>query len=195
CQPRTAVLGPGDQPDATGPEYGRIEAVLQQPQRLAGSPSWQLQLQQAHNEHIIYSSYPFRYQPADEPRLQQLRTQYHLDDVVAGAADEFEALVRLRNWTRSQFRRCDYQPWTKNFDALEVLNRNLRNPTQQPYVREKHLDPCQFFPLLYCQVLLSMGYQSRLVSIGHGMVEVWSNQYQKWVTMDAELNFHYVRHG
>ncbi len=52
-----------------------------------------------------------------------------------------------------------------------------------------------FFPLLYAQVLLSVGHQARLVSIGHGMTEVWSNQYRKWVLMDAELNLHYEKHG
>jgi len=49
--------------------------------------------------------------------------------------------------------------------------------------------------MLYCQVLLSMGHQARLVSADHGMTEVWSNLHRKWVVMDAELNHHFEKAG
>src|SRR5690606_27788151 len=41
----------------------------------------------------------------------------------------------------------------------------------------------------------NMGHQARLVAVHHGMTEVWSNQYRKWVLMDAELNHHFERDG
>src|SRR5262249_27756983 len=155
--------------------------------------------EEVHNECIVYSRFRFQYQTYEEPRLHELRRKYRLDEVTAQATDEFGALVRLRNWTRSRFRRRDYQPFMKNFDALEVLDRNLRNDAGAPSDHTKYYDPCHFFPLLYCQVLLSKGYQARLTNISqrvaHGMAEVWSNQYKKWIAMDVELNHHFEKDG
>jgi hypothetical protein len=193
-QPRLAVLGPADQPDVHSKEYVRIEDLFSSAAS-TGLPDRRMHLQRVHNERIVRSRYQFSYQPYDEPRLQALRDAYRLDEVVAGATDEFHAMILLRNWTRSQFRRRDYQPRVANFDALAVLDRRLRNTTGEPYDPARHFNPCHFFPLLYSQIMLSMGYQARLVSITHGMTEVWSNQYRKWVTMDAELNLHYEKDG
>ena len=179
-----------------GEGYGRIEKYFE---NLKGEKGFQAI--EIKNEKIIKSKYDFMYQPYGEPRLFMLRREYNLDEVVSGAKTEFEAMIRLRNWTRSQFRRKDYQPRMKKFDGLEILLRNVRNPKNEPHQRHQYR-PCHFFPLLYSQVLLSMGYQSRLVRIstlaergydGHGMTEVWSNQFRKWITMDADLNLHYER--
>lgn len=58
--------------------------------------------------------------------------------------------------------------------------------------------------MFYAQVLLSMGHNVRFVRIshayerdfsGHGMTEVWSNQYRKWITMDPDQNLHYEKDG
>jgi hypothetical protein len=55
--------------------------------------------------------------------------------------------------------------------------------------------------------MLSMGYQVRICGLSHtaydkndlidshGVTEVWSNQYNKWIEMDADLNHHYVKDG
>jgi hypothetical protein len=144
---------------------------------------------------IRTSPFPFRYQPYDEPRLHELRRRYGLDAIVARAPTEFDAMVRLRSWTRTQFRRRDYQPFEPNFDAVKILDRRLRNDADVPYDPSRHMDPCYFFPMLYAQVMLAAGYQARLVSTGHGMTEVWSNQHRKWVVMDAELDLHYEKAG
>jgi hypothetical protein len=183
CPPRFA---------GTGPDLGPEPAGLVRIEELAGD---RFTVESVHNETIVRCQHGFRYQPYDEPRLRELRRKYRLDDVVAGAAGEFEAQVLLRSWSRSRFRREDYQPIPTDFDALEVLDRDLHNLAGEPYQPGRHIDPCHFFPLLYAQVLLSMGHQPRLVSIGHGMVEVWSNQFRKWVLMDAELNWHYEKDG
>ena len=162
-----------------------------------------LSIAKINNERIIKSRFNFIYQPYEEPRLDELRKKYKLVDVVSSAKDEFEAMILLRNWARSQFRRNDYQPIMENFDALEVLRRNIRNKDNEPY-KPGQYRPCHFFPLFYTQVLLSMGYQARIVQIsylagggygGHGMTEVWSNQYKKWITMGPDLNQHFEKDG
>ncbi|MCP4117298.1 MAG: hypothetical protein GY737_18270 [Desulfobacteraceae bacterium] len=147
------------------------------------------------NKDIETSDFSFSYQPFEEPELQMLREKYHLDDVVSIAKDEFEKMVLLRQWCRSQFERDDYQSFMNNFSALKILQRKVKKNKVASAYR-----PCHLFPLLYAQVLASMGYTARLVTIsfhpdyeGHGNVEVWSNQYDKWIAMDADLNLHYKR--
>lgn len=43
--------------------------------------------------------------------------------------------------------------------------------------------------------MASMGYESRVISFGHALTEVWSNQHRKWVAMDAELDHHFEKDG
>lgn len=150
------------------------------------------------NKKNRYSSFRFAYQPYNDIRLEKLAKEYKLNDIVANSSDEFEKLVRLRTWCRSQFSRNDFQPIMENFNALHVLKRNLRNNGFQK-VPLGYYSPCNFFPLFYSQVLLSMGYTARICTIssnknyrGHGLVEVWSNQWDKWIAMDADLNLHYI---
>ncbi len=188
-------------------DYVRIETFFEKetlPKNFA--------LKEIRNEKIIRSGFDFSYQPYGEPSLELLRKEYKLDDVVETAKSEFEAMVLLRNWARSQFKRADYQPSMKDFNALEILKKNIRNPNNAPYQSHQYR-PCNFFPLFYCQILLCMGYQSRLVRITrtarliqntpsgpfyqefHGMTEVWSNQFKKWILMDPDLNLHYEKNG
>lgn len=190
CHSHVVTFGPLDENVLDWEKYVRIEqAYAEMEDRRA------VKLLSAHNEQIIRSDYRFRYQTYDEPRLHELRKRYKLDEVVAPAVDEFQQMVLLRNWSRSQFRRRDYQPFEVQFDALKVLDRNLRNESDRPLDLTCDFDPCHFFPLFYAQIALSMGHQARLVSSNHGMTELWSNQYGKWVLMDAELNLHYEKDG
>lgn len=168
------------------------------------APGLNIQIKAIENGRVRKNKFDFGYQTYDEPGLAALRKEYKLDQVVAPAKTEFEAMVLLRNWTRSQFRRFDYQPSMRNFDAFQILRNNVRNPNKRPHRFGLEFRPCHFFPLFYSQVLLSMGYQPRLVRIspaedkgynGHGMTEVWSNQFEKWIAMDPDLNIYYEKDG
>jgi len=196
---KNASLGPGNaRQTANYDNYVRIKDFFEK-----AKFRHNFHVMRINNEKIIRSRFDFAYQPYDEIKLKKLRKEYGLDNVVLSAKDEFDAMVRLRTWTRSQFRRNDYQPFMKNFDALEVLKNNIRNKNDEPYGINQYR-PCYFFPLFYSQVLLSMGHQARLVRIsnlsekgynGHGMTEVWSNQFKKWITMDPDLNLYYEQDG
>lgn len=189
------ITGPGDYEKEDIGSYVRFDDYC------SGALSDDTTCQVADNAKIIKSSFDFGYQVFEEESLQQLREKYDLEKVVGEAEDEFEEIVLLRNWARSQFRRNDFQSHMANFNALDLLNRGQRNIENTPH-RADQMRPCHFFPMFYSQVLSSMGHVSRLVRIsfdgyysGHGMVEVWSNQFRKWVTMDADLNLHYIRGG
>jgi hypothetical protein len=195
----TPSFGPEtDACDESSSRCVRLENYLQEPEN-----SNKFSVNQIDNQKILYSRYKFRYQPYEDPVLKKIREKYKLDEVVASAKDELQSIVLLRNWARSRFRRKDYQPYMENFNALEVLERNLKNPSDEPFPKSSYR-PCHFAPLFLSQILISMGYNVRLVQIsemekggynGHGMTEVWSNQYLKWITMDADLNLHYQRNG
>jgi len=153
------------------------------------------------NEHIVRSSLGFSYQPWAEPRLRTLRERYSLDAVIGPGASEFEQMVRLRNWGRSQWKRSDWQPRLPDFDILAILERDHRNTDGRENDKSVNYTPCSFFPPQYIQLLLALGHQARYVSISHesvefhGMTEVWSNQHRKWITMDADLNLYYQKDG
>jgi hypothetical protein len=185
-RPRLARMEPENTPDFTALGFDRVEDVLR------GGHAMQLRAYE--NARIIRSTFSFRYQPHDEPHLQLLAQRYGLLDIVRSAHTEFEGMVKLRHWARSQFARDDYQPLMTRFDALEILERGYRDHGEA-YTPQKFYDPCKFFPLLLSQALLSVGYQARLMSVNHGMVEIWSNQFRKWVLFDAELDQHFERDG
>ena len=138
------------------------------------------------NQEIRYTSMPFAYEDFKHPRLAELRRKYKLDEVVAGAETEFEKLVKLRNWVAAQWH---YKPPTEKYpawDADEILQ--LKKGF------------CVQYAIVYMQCCLSLGYNARfvfgyhsgVVNTGHEVVEVWSNQYNTWVLMDANGNLHYA---
>jgi hypothetical protein len=172
----------------------RLEDVLPIGRPTTAGQDFEVTVIEIANERIVRSRFNFGYQPYDESALQELRRKYKLDEVVAEASNDFEAMVLLRNWARSRFRRGDYQRVMENFNALDLLTRD-EHIYGEPYTSDSYYDPCHFFPLLYSQLVVSLGYQARLVSVEHGMAEVWSNHFRKWIVMDAELNLHYEKKG
>ena len=139
---RVAATGPPDRADLNLSGYRRVEQLLpvNRPVQILSNAS--LTLTEFDGQTIRKGPLPFAYQPYDEPRLHELRRRYKLDSVVAGATSDFEQLVLLRNWSRSQFRRSDYQPLARNFDALDILSRNHRNDNREAFSPSRHFDPC-----------------------------------------------------
>ena len=52
-----------------------------------------------HNEEIVRTSIPFRYEPFTQPKLKELRARYRLDDVVDGAKTDLDIISRLAAWS------------------------------------------------------------------------------------------------
>jgi hypothetical protein len=157
------------------------------------------------NEKIVRSSYPFAYQPYDEPRLKILRERYQLDWVVRGAKTEFEKFLRLRDWVRSQwedgwkqavnwggrFGHIDYNPPPDGLLILELNKRKLA------------LGMCTHYSAAFVQCCLAVGLQARRTLAVHATAEVWSNEYRKWVLIDMsgdgddkrKCTYHFERNG
>jgi hypothetical protein len=68
---------------------------------------------------------------------------------------------------------------------------------QWNYNRRRRDAQCNFSNLALQAALMSMGYQARYINInsegssGHEITEVWSNEFNKWIYMDATRDYYY----
>jgi len=148
---------------------------------------------EARNGKIPPLTLEFQQEDPDQPRLKLLREREGLDQVVAGAKDELEVFTRLCDWTNAQWQNSTpnpYPPW----DALFILD----------WIRAgKTGGFCAQYAVVLVQAGLSLGYSARYLAVapekgedsGHLTVEVWSNQYDKWVVIDPFFNARYEREG
>jgi hypothetical protein len=150
-----------------------------------------------HNEEIVRTSIPFEYEPFDHPRLKRLREQFKLDELTRGAKSELDVMLRLAQWA------CNYWDWPNHigerypaWDALEIL---------KPYGDGQPVGGfCQQFNVVFLQACESFGIPGRAISIsqgrwqqrypgaGHEIVELWSNEWKKWVYVDGALAWYIV---
>ena len=154
-------------------------------------------------EGIIAPSYSFTYQDPTEPKLDILRKQERLDEIIASATTQWEQMLALRSWVAVQwvhrapheFRRCC--PW----DALTILawmraDRGHGQPEPDAY--------CTHYAVVLAQCALALGWPARLWVMsaeptlhdnGHFVAEIWSTAHDKWVMLDADTDSHVERTG
>jgi len=176
------------------PELEEVSVEVQR--QLVSGGAKMLSIQQREDVELTISSFPFSYQSSDEPKLAILRQQEKLDEITRDAASEFDQFLRLRRWVAQQWpykAGNRYPPW----DALVILD----------WLRKTRLDAgggCMHYSIVFCQCCLSLGLLARLVLVepfaniigdGHFMCEVWSNDYRKWILMDATANSHFEAQG
>lgn len=170
----------------------RVEAS---PPQAADWPA-KLKVVEARNAEIVLTAIPFVYEPFEHHRLKELRARHKLDEVAKEAQTEFELIERLARWSAGRWERGHlkegYPPW----DALEIL---------KPHADGKPVGGfCQQYNLVFLQACESFGVPGRAVSIGvgdhggkvrgggHEVVELWSNQFRKWVYVDGNLAWYAV---
>jgi hypothetical protein len=138
----------------------------------------------------VVQGLPLRYEPFGSPRLDELRLREGLDAIVAGATDEFGQMLLLKNWVAQQWEDGlpdPYPPW----DAIVVLDW-IRGGLTGGF--------CAQYAQVLLQSLAALGWTARYVEIGtndnpyaHFVLEVWSNQFNKWILLDADYNVHFER--
>ncbi|HBA59869.1 MAG TPA: hypothetical protein DCZ92_03425 [Elusimicrobia bacterium] len=120
------------------------------------------------------------------PRLRFLREREKLESVTASGRTQFEKIVALRKWTRSQWppgSKFFYPPW----DAVEILDLARKH---------KNYGFCAQYGVVFLQACLSMGIHARYLDIvGHFVTEVWSDEFDKWILMDPNFDLHYEKNG
>ena len=128
------------------------------------------------------------------PRVRELRSQYGLDDVVAGETDEWKRILLLRHWIRSNIEIDNHNPTQTRGDTFAILDAALKGGKFH----------CTHFSIVQHAVLNSFGYVTRRLGCGpglkndgghHGVNEVWVNKYSKWVLIDAKYDAHFEKNG
>jgi transglutaminase-like putative cysteine protease len=138
----------------------------------------------AENAAFRYSSMPFEYEDPNSPKMRALRQKYKLDEVVAAGRTEFERLVLLRDWVSKQWpfqppENRHYPAW--NADEILTLKYGF----------------CVQYAIVYMECATALGYQARFFfgnnyDTGHEVTEVWSNDFKKWIFMDAKDNWNHL---
>lgn len=136
---------------------------------------------------IMPRSWNFITERPDHPGLVALREREKLDAVVAPGADEWAKMRLLCSWANSQFAMGapdPYPPWDANA-ALEMI----RSGRTGGY--------CAQYAVVFVQACAAMGWPARYLDIkpldpkdgyGHITVEVWSNQFNRWVVLDPTMD-------
>ncbi len=129
-----------------------------------------------HNPGMRWSSTGFIYQDADEPGNQIVRERDDLETLVAEADSEFDAIVKLMHYAATRWvyagPRLEYPKWN-TIDMAERAH-SLGDGGM-----------CIQHAAYLVHILTVMGFQARHVNIiAHEVVEVWSNDFDKWIYLD-----------
>ncbi len=151
----------------------------------------------AENAQVLRSSYDMPWEDYQCEMLVELRRRFELDAVVAGAQTEFELIERLHRWAyhvplgpRSHF------PW----NALEwtALERDESGAIKMNTYEQRRRDAMCLYPnVVLVAACLSFGIPARHLNFhsegmtGHEIAEVWSNDYGKWIHLDATRDYYW----
>ena len=177
----------------------RLEALTIRTATEVGS-TWQSKVKvvDSRNSAVVRSAIPFAYEPLDQPRLKSLREQWNLDEVVRGAKRELELIGKLAVWSSQRWEKGHlgqhYPPW----DAHEILKAASDGTPVGGF--------CQQYNVVFLQACESMGFVGRAVSLGggdsdlatgkfrsgHEVVEIWSNEFAKWMYVDGNAAWYFT---
>lgn len=149
------------------------------------------------NGEIVRSSYPFSYEDLNHPGLDHYRTSHKLDEYLGIPESEFELMMRLLNWAYKIPLTHEGYSWNWN-DVTEIEMHEGGMPLMNgPFEGRRMVGMCLFPNQALIGALLSKGFQARHVNlhseglVGHEAVEVWSNEYNKWIYLDATRDYYY----
>ena len=162
---------------------------------LASDWTRSLKLVDSHNEIIVRTSIPFRYEPFTEPKLKELRTRYHLDEVVGAAKTDLDIISKLaawssRNWPWQQWHLDEYYP---PWDALEILKKHRDGKPVGGFCQQYDLvflQACESFGFVGRDISIDSGALARPTVVGHEPMEIWSNQFHKWIWIDGTAAYY-----
>lgn len=128
--------------------------------------------------------FQFRFLPASSEFAARLREQEQLAALVADAPDEFGRFLKLTVWVRDQCPAGKPDPYPA-WNALEILAL-MRSGRSKAF--------CGQHSQVLVQCLSALGYPARYLGVRqHEQVEVWSNQYAKWIVLDPFFGCYYRR--
>lgn len=139
----------------------------------------------------------FRFEDITSPAFDELIRRFPFAESVKGIEDEFEQILRLRNWIFNTLKVDPSKPGPP-LDAISIL---AQGPLGGPF-------ECSHAMIAQNAVMNSMGYVTRCLQPGpgqeentyiaagnHGVNEIWSNRHRKWFISDAEFDGHFEKGG
>lgn len=150
-----------------------------------------------YNDHLVESRNrdEFEYEDLEHPRLAEFRKQYALDEVVKDCTTDLQRMEKLAVWTSQQWTKGHLGKIYPKWDALEILKKHEDGTPVGGF--------CQQYNIVFLQACESFGMVGRCVSIGagdhgvkirsgHEVVEIWSNELNKWVYVDGQAAWYFV---
>ncbi len=139
----------------------------------------------------------FRYsEDLSSPKFQNLIIKYQLDTIFHGEEDEFTRILLLREWIKTVIQIEDHgDPYPGGGYVEGILDEALDGTGFH----------CGHFMKVQNGIMNAYGYVTRTIGAGpgikgvadghHGINEVWSNKYNKWILSDAKYNHHFEKEG
>ncbi|MGI6208874.1 MAG: transglutaminase-like domain-containing protein [Anaerolineae bacterium] len=141
------------------------------------------------------------YGDPNSERMVTLREEFGLEEVLAGAESQFEGFLALKRWVRSRWNHGYSRFSTEVKDGLDILR----------LAAQGEQFACGHFARTYVDCARALGWPARVVGIsiehgefprdynvgntGHSVVEVWSDEFGKWILLDPDVNVYYRRDG
>ncbi len=128
------------------------------------------------NPEIRYSSTGFDYQSPDDPRNREVVERDDLDDIVKNSASEFDAIVKMLDYASRR--------WVYGSPSLEYPKWNTVDIAERAHSLGDG-GMCIQHAAYLAHILTAVGFQARHLNIQyHEVVEVWSNDFDKWIYLD-----------
>jgi hypothetical protein len=136
----------------------------------------------------------FVYDDPNAEHLKRLRERFALPSLIAGAADEYHAMLTIGGWLGSRWDHgTDAMPGgTARVDAVHAIEQGMQGKKFW----------CEIAAKVAVQVFSALGWPARLATASrgpfvaeHAVAEVWSNLFCKWFAMDTDFNVIYECKG
>jgi len=129
--------------------------------------------------------FPVLYDDPKAPQLLEMRGEFAIDAVVAGAKDDYERLRRLAHWVSTRWEHSPNQMASKS-DPLTILREAQKGGR---FI-------CREYAIVMAGVAAAYGLPARVVNLlprevetrseAHSVAEVWLDQFGKWVLADGQ---------
>lgn len=133
----------------------------------------------------------FTYDKWDNPKLKEFASKYKLKEVIKEGETELDKMQFLSDWTFKRFKKFG-EPTKGTHNAFEILDEVERGGTFY----------CAFYAAVFLSASYSVGWVVRdlelaafpeVTNIGHSSTEIWSNQFRKWIMMDATHKYYIMK--
>lgn len=147
-------------------------------------------IRQANNGRVGRPAHPFTYQDMTHLKVRALYDRAGLAEMEKASRTELELIRRIADWANRQWGHLRPLPYA-SWDALEILDRAEKGDAFW----------CEYKAALFVQACNAAGLTARIVGINrkdedsHMVAEVYTNQFRKWMLVDAWWNCYYERAG